>query len=434
VIDGSHRLSALSAWVNNDYGDGQISKLFYDGVIPDEQLKIAEETRKLINKNVGAYEDFRLALTPPDKVKPEIVKSALNLASVAIQLQWVEGDASKAENSFFKINQQAAPIDKTEIKLLESRKKPNSIAARAIIRSGKGHKYWSRFSKEIQDQIQEIAKEINQILFEPKLQTPIKTLDLPVGGKLYSAQTLPLILDFVNIVNKIDFNKKDVNNKEVNDDLKGKTTIKFLKNVRKIAYILNSNHKSSLGLHPILYFYSPNGQHRTVSFFAVVDFVMKLEERKKLKDFIGVRKIFEEFLQNYDYLIKQIYEKYNRDVQKSYKHISRFFDELVIHLKGGITLDDTLKQIISSPDFKYLTARDKEQSITSSTKEFNTNKKSEIIIKDLLRSVPRCKICKGLIHRNSISIDHIQRKEDGGSATLDNGQITHPYCNTGYKN
>lgn len=94
VIDGSHRLSALSAWVNNDYGDGQISKLFYDGVIPDEQLKIAEETRKLINKKVGGYEDFRLALTHPDKVKPEIVKFAPNLGYLAIQLQWVDGDAS----------------------------------------------------------------------------------------------------------------------------------------------------------------------------------------------------------------------------------------------------------------------------------------------------------------------------------------------------
>src|SRR5580704_10113678 len=25
VIDGSHRLSALTAWVHNDYGDGQLS-------------------------------------------------------------------------------------------------------------------------------------------------------------------------------------------------------------------------------------------------------------------------------------------------------------------------------------------------------------------------------------------------------------------------
>ena len=112
MIDGSHRLSALSAWVNNDYGDGEISKQFYDGVIPDEQLKIAGETRKLINKKVGLYEDFRRALTHPDKVPPEIVKSAKSLAALAIQLQWVEGDASKAENSFFKINSKLPPLIK----------------------------------------------------------------------------------------------------------------------------------------------------------------------------------------------------------------------------------------------------------------------------------------------------------------------------------
>jgi Protein of unknown function DUF262 len=428
VIDGSHRLSALSAWVNDDYGDGQISKLFYDGVIPDEQLEIAAETRKLINKKVGSYNDFRLALTHPEKLKPEIVKSAKSLAALAIQLQWVEGDASKAENSFFKINQQAAPIDKTELKLLESRKKPNSIAARAIIRSGKGHKYWSLFSNEIQDQIQEIAQEINEILFEPKLQTPIKTLDLPMGGKLYSAQTLPLILDLVNIVNNMDFN-----NKGVDDDITGEATIKILKRVRKIVYQLNSNHPSSLGLHPILYFYSQEGRHRTVSLFAVVDFVIKLDERKKLNDFIEVRENFEQFLQNYDYLIKQIYEKY-RDVQKSYKHISNFFEQFVSHLKGRKTIDETINDIISDSDFNYLNIRNKEQFLTTSSKEFNTNKKSEIYIKEALLGVPRCKICNGLIHRNSISIDRIQRKEDGGLATLDNGQITHPYCNTGYKN
>ncbi|MFN5474113.1 MAG: DUF262 domain-containing protein, partial [Pseudanabaena sp.] len=149
VIDGSHRLSALSAWVNDDYGDGKISKLFYDGVIPDEQLDIAQETRKLVNKTIGSYEDFRLALSHPAKVSPDIVKYAKNLGALAIQLQWVEGDARKAENSFYKVNQQAAPINKTELKLLESRKKPNSIAARAIIRSGKGHKYWSLFSDKI---------------------------------------------------------------------------------------------------------------------------------------------------------------------------------------------------------------------------------------------------------------------------------------------
>jgi hypothetical protein len=33
----------------------------------------------------------------------------------------------------------------------------------------------------------------------------------------------------------------------------------------------------------------------------------------------------------------------------------------------------------------------------------------------------------------SISIDHKDRKEDGGLSTPENAQVTHPYCNTGYK-
>ena len=69
-----------------------------------------------------------------------------------------------------------------------------------------------------------------------------------------------------------------------------------------------------------------------------------------------------------------------------------------------------------------------------SLKDFNTNNKSEIYIKDTLPNAPRCKICNGFIHKNSISIDHKQRKQDGGLANIDNGQLTHPYCNTGYKN
>jgi hypothetical protein len=85
--------------------------------------------------------------------------------------------------------------------------------------------------------------------------------------------------------------------------------------------------------------------------------------------------------------------------------------------------------------FKYLIVRKTiTLQINSSPKDFNTDKKSEIYIKEALKNAPQCKICKGAIHRNSISIDHIQRKEDGGLASVDNGQITHPYCNTGYKN
>jgi len=317
IIDGSHRLSSLAAWVNDDYGDGKISKMFYDGIIPDEQIKIAEKTRKLVNSIVGSYSDFELALTHPDKVRPDIVKNAKNLAALAIQLQWVEGDASKAESSFFKINQQAAPINQTELTLLKTRRKPNSIAARAIIRSGKGHKYWSKFAEDKQREIQKLATEINEILFEPKLVTPIKTLDIPIGGKRYSAQTLPLILDFINISNNI------TQSTDLEDDIKGDETIKFLKETLKIARLINSNHPSSLGLHPVVYFYSKDGRHKPALFYGVVKFVIDLKKKKKLKEFIKVRTGIEKILWNYDYLIQQINRKY-RSAIKSYPYISDF--------------------------------------------------------------------------------------------------------------
>src|SRR5258705_6838311 len=35
VIDGGHRLSALRAWMEDDYGDGSISPKFYDGELSE---------------------------------------------------------------------------------------------------------------------------------------------------------------------------------------------------------------------------------------------------------------------------------------------------------------------------------------------------------------------------------------------------------------
>ncbi|MEH2339032.1 HNH endonuclease signature motif containing protein [Nostoc sp.] len=232
----------------------------------------------------------------------------------------------------------------------------------------------------------------------------------------------------MNVVNNLDFNNKGINN-----DLTGEATIQILKNTRKLVYRLNSNHCSSLGLHPVIYFYSKDGRHRTVSLLAVVDFVIELDKRKKIDDFIQVREHFEECLIKYDYLIQQIYLKY-KSVHKSYKDVSKIFQKIVTNLQTEKIIGNVINEIISSNDFQYLTIRTINKEIPSSTQDFNTNKKNEIYIKDALKNAPKCKICNGLIHRNSISIDHIQRKEDGGLASVDNGQITHPYCNTGYKN
>jgi hypothetical protein len=160
---------------------------------------------------------------------------------------------------------------------------------------------------------------------------------------------------------------------------------------------------------------------------------MELDKQKKSNDFIDVRSTFESFIFEYDYLIQQIYRKY-RSAQKSYPYISKFFQKIVANFKSGKNIDESIKEIVASPDFSYLGLQNISQQSDSASKDFSTNQKSAIYMREALQNAPTCKICGGLIHKNSISIDHTQRKQDGGLATLENGQLTHPYCNTGYKN
>ncbi len=427
VIDGSHRTSSLAAWINDDYGDGHISRNFYEGNIPEEQKRIAEETRKQINKEVGAFKQYQLTIKYPDGVDSDIRRRARNLAALAIQVQWVEGDTSKAEASYFKINQQAAPIDKTEIKLIKARRKANGVATRAILKSGKGHKYWSGFSEENQNTIQGLATEINNILFKPGLRTPIKTLDLPIAGKPYSTNTLSLIMDFVNIANGL--------SKTLDDDDTGEQTIKFLKRCKRIAQRINSIESLSLGLHPAVYFYAQNGRHKVGSLYAITALIIELENSHNgylLNEFTRVREDFEYLMIKHDYLIQQIIRKY-RSVIAAYLHIKDYYLLIIKELATGTSKTKVVEKVILDSKFNYLT-KPETKSSQQSSKNFSRETKSTIFIKEALHNTPKCQICGGYLHMNSISIDHIERKADGGLGNVANGQLAHPYCNTTFKN
>src|SRR5690606_31918219 len=94
---------------------------------------------------------------------------------------------------------------------------------------------------------------------------------------------------------------------------------------------------------------------------------------------------------------------------------------------AGSDEERTLDAIINAAEFSYLQPAEKEHS--KSSRDFSTDAKSAVFLRDALKDPLRCGICGGLIHRNAISVDHVQRKADGGHGSLDNGQLTHPYCN-----
>lgn len=391
VIDGSHRLSALISWVQDDYGDGAHSREFYDHQITKEQLKVAESTRKLIHRTCGSYHDHKRALENPRGADPELLKRANTLASIALQVQWVKGDADRAEASFFKINQQAAPINKTELRLLQSRRKPNAVAARAIVRSGTGHKYWSAFQSETQTEVENIAKDINQIIFTPELNTPIKTLDLPVAGKGYAAQSLPLIFDFVNLVNHVTDKTKLV------DDSDGTETIKYLKRCRKIIRRISGTHASSLGLHPAVYFYGTNGRYQPSAFLAMVSTFQNFEESNKFVEFTGIRPSFETFLLNHKDFISQVTYKLGTRLKTANKNeafrggipkIAYLFNFAIDGFIAGKTEEQILAEIQNDQNLNFLKLLPTDE-IKSA--DFSTVEKSKVFLKEAINNLNKCK-------------------------------------------
>ena len=427
VIDGAHRLSALISWVIDDYGDGIISSPYFDHEIPKEQRKVAEKTRAKIKKEIGTYKQFKNAIINPDSVEVNFLKRAQRLATLGLQLQWVKGNAEKAEESFFKINEKATPINDTEKRLLRLRKKPNAIAARAIVRSGTGHKYWNKFSEEVQAEIRIKAKEINDLLFIPELETPIKTLDLPLAGKGYSSKTLSLILDVVNITNKKDFKSAIENDKD------GSMTIVYLKNTKKILKRLVGNEPSSLGLHPVVYFYSISGRYQVTAFYSILQkFTDELGNNKYFEDFTTIRNKFEEFLLSYKTIVNQVNTKYGSGL-KSHKKLVKLFSFIQDKLRLNLSNDKIILELSQNEDFSFLKPEETFwKKVEGNT--FSSSTKSGRFLIEALDNPIRCEICQGLIHRNSISLDHIVRKEDGGTGHIGNSQLSHPYCNSTIKN
>ena len=55
VIDGSHRVSALIAWVNDDYGNGEISASAWGHAVPPEQARLHTVTKRLMDETIGSY-------------------------------------------------------------------------------------------------------------------------------------------------------------------------------------------------------------------------------------------------------------------------------------------------------------------------------------------------------------------------------------------
>lgn len=314
--------------------------------------------------------------------------------------------------------------------MLKSRKKPNSIAARAIIHSGAGHKYWSKFAPEIQTQIEQLAIDINDLLFTPEYDTPAMTTELPIGGKGHSNQTLELILNLINLANNVivEDKKGKIEADDIPDDVEGVSTIEYLKRTKQALSRITTKESHSLGLHPAVYFYSNTGRHQFTSLMAWMEMIKDMDLHKSFRKFKDIRRTFEDFFLKYKIFVNQTITKQGSGA-KGYKKLFRMFKLIVEGFEAGKTEEGILRLLKEDKEFFFLNPDDKETAPLSK-KDFSPENKSVVYFKQAFPNPLVCALCNGYVHPKSMQVDHIIKKEHGGIGHPDNGQITHPYCNS----
>lgn len=420
VIDGGHRLSALLAWAQDDFGDGPKSLSFFKGEIPFGQKALARKTRSEILQRAGTFQYFQAKLNSREDEEPD--PRIMNFATRGLQVQWIVGDADKAESSFFKINTQGSVLDPVEARILRNRRKAPAIAARSVVRAATGHKYWSKFTPDVQEKISVKAKEVHKALFAPEIASPIKSIDLPLGGTSSVTDALDLLITLTQLAN----NKSQVI-EEYSDDTSGEETLEVLKELDQVVSRMIGNRPKSLGLHPFVYFYTSKGRHYPplmLAMFSVISSKIKMNEKSWFKTFTDRRQTFERLLLEHKGIITLLMSALGSKVR---------VDGGVKVIEFIISASEKDDAEILPNDFASILGLESRLYTIQSKPgaDFSDDAKSSAFLREAFKQALICPLCGGYLDpTKSASYDHVQRKQDGGMGSDGNCQITHPYCNS----
>lgn len=363
-------------------------------------------------------------MTKNTYASPEQQRRAGRLFTRGLTLQWVQGSASAAETSFFKINSQGTPLDTVEETLLKHRRKPVAIAARAIVRAGTGNKYWSAFTSDYQRRIEQIASELSNLLFRADPQQPVRSIDVPLGGSASASDALSLLIDLLIIADTasakstLDASQKAIGSSYV-DDLSGEKTIAVLEKALRLTRRFTGNEAASLGLHPAVYFYNDRGRH---SRFLFLGMALLLAEKLKNNDagffqkFTRVRGKLEKLLIEQKTVIMAVVSNTNKNtrVNRVRDLLDRFINAMHVrpHESKDFNLENVLREV-------GVQGRILDVSMMKTKQKIDEDTKVAVVFQESLRTATRCPICEGLLlPSQSVSFDHRLRVREGGLGSV----------------
>jgi hypothetical protein len=268
-----------------------------------------------------------------------------------------------------------------------------------------------------------------KVLFEPEIESPIKTLDIPFGGSVSPVDALALLIEFLEIAGRLGPSIKRIN--EYDDDETGEQTCGVLTRTLAVVERMTTNAPGSLGLYPAVFYYSDKGKHSRFLFLGMTELIaghIKNNNSGFFKKFSAARLTLERFLLDHKSLISGLLQNLNNKVRV--QKMRDLFAYLIDEGSAGRfpQSEDALRHLrIEGKVFDL--------SFATVSREFSDEAKSKTFVSRAIASALKCSLCGGLLDpQRSVSYDHVQRRREGGLGEADNCDLVHPYCNSALKN
>ena len=470
VLDGGHRISVVLAWLRNNWGGNLGSEMYGDEKLEQDSRKAAREADALlIERGIGKFEEYEAAQhqyellekegkdpdAELDTKKSKYAATYRNLLNIGFDIQWVRGDYTVAEKSFLRINKSGRRLSDWETALVENRQSSFTRLIVSASNTANATHCWpikvngTPTSQQVKKQVDQILEEIttlNNMLFQPSYQTPIKTLTQPLVATPYTqpemkpyylSELLTIVEGYRGTSSETEELMDRDNNLQPEEIVKN--GLQYAKHaVESFSHITGSSPRS-LSLVPVLYFYNSNGIFVRGLLYGFIYWLLQgsdedIKNKKRL--FSAHRAGFEQvLLANKENILRRIGRRIGSGPEVTTQTAS-YFDgllKLLIQYKNEYISESFVTANVELIDKLKLPDKDKKEElelIEGDNRDFNDRQKASAVLRAYLDNPIRCGICNGILDPASdIQHDHITEWYKGGKTTADNQRLVHPFCN-----
>lgn len=471
VLDGGHRISVLLAWIKDDWGDGLPFEAYKDRILERDSKRAGEKVRELLRKaSIGPFTEYLAAerrykeLIKQERTPDlEMDSTSLDYANlvrrwsgvrIGFPILWVKGDYKRAEDSFLKINRSGRQLSEWETKLVENRSSSFARAVMSIAQVSDAEHCWPKHDPEVvangdlQDRINSILKKVvdlNELLFTPVYETPIKDLRQPLLATPYTKPEMKpaYVAEVLTIAEGKKGQKPETEalikkDKDAWVSLIIKNGLTLVENAEDVLSNIYGPSPRSLALMPLVYFYNGQGVYVRSLLYGMLYWLNHGSETRDVLNrkllFTIYRKAFEDvLLDSKEDIIRRIARRIGSGPEVTYP-TARYYHgllELVIHHEGKISTEEFKKE---HEDLVEHLGKEKnhesDEEKESASRFYRGRMREAVHVRDLLRMFIHCEICGGRYYPGLFTeVDHKRMRSKGGKTTLSNARNTHPFCN-----